>query len=302
MFRSIILFVALVLLISCSNETNKPAIRRTKVNVHLENAYNEKVVLESLPVLDQKQRKLDSASIKDRVETRVFEVIDTVENLYQIRIANSPLKVVFINDKPEIDIYIYYRDSVRVKGSPATETLQEFLFTAELLNPYMVDLSSYGIGNYIMQEKKAKQQTAYRNFVDTVSSPAAALYFFNNVDYGNDYGGLRKLMNSLHNRFPSHPGINALKKETDDYISIFEEELQVNDIAPDLTLPDSSGKTFALSSLKGKFVLLDFWAAWSANCRSLSPEKLKAWNQYKSKNFSILSVSLDSLIRITGKE
>ena len=292
MLRSLIGFLFTFFLFSCSNESGKTLVRSTKVKVHLENAYNQKVVLESLPVLDQKQRKLDSASIKDRVETRVFEVIDTVENLYQIRIANSPLKVVFINDKPEIDIYIYYSDSVKVKGSPATESLQEFLFTAALLNPD-IDLSSFGIGNYIMQEKKAKQQTAYRNFVDTVSSPAAALYFFNNVDYGNDYGGLRKLMNGLHNRFPNHPGINALKKETDDYISIFEEELQVNDIAPDLILPDSSGKAFALSSLKGKFVLLDFWAAWSANCRSLSPEKVKVWNQYKSKNFSILSVSLD---------
>ena len=293
MFRSAIFFLCVLFLFSCSDEGNRNAIRTTKVNVHLENAYNQKVVLENLPVLDQKASKLDSASIKDRVETHVFEVHDSVENLYQVRIANSPTKFVFINDQPEIDIYIYFRDSINVKRSPATEALHEFLFKAYLLGPVPADLSSLGIGNYLQNQRKVEQQTAYRNFLDTVSSPAAALYIFNNVDYGNDYAGLRKLINGLHNRFPNHPGINALKKETDDYISIFEEELQVNDIAPDLTLPDSSGQEFSLSSLKGKYVLLDFWAAWNANCRAFSPEKVKAWKQYRSKNFSILSVSLD---------
>lgn len=292
MLRSLIGFVLLFLMISCSEERNNAVTKRTKVNAHLENAYNRKVVLESVPILDQKLKKLDSASIKDRVQTQVFEISDSVENLYQIRIANSPLKFVFINDEPEIDIYFYFPDSVKVKRSPATESLHEFLLKASSFSGLSkVDLLRYG--KDFASENRVEQQKAYRNFVDTVSSPAAALYVFNNVDYGNDYTGLKIFINRLHNRFPNHPGIGQLKKETEEYISIFEQEIEINDIAPDLILPDTSGNEFSLSSFKGKYVLLDFWAAWNSNSRIQSPDKVKAWNQYRSRNFTIVSVSLD---------
>ena len=293
MLRSPIGFLVILFLFSCSNESGKTIIRSTKVNVHLANAYNQKVLLEAIPILDQKLRKIDSASIKERLETRTFEINDSVENLYQVRVANSPMKIVFINDAPEVDIYIdfFNPDTANVKRSPATTSLHEFLTRMRLANVKVESSSTFG-GIY-SKGNIAGQQKAYRDFVDTVSSPASALYIFNAVDYGNDYAGLRKLINGLHNRFPGHPGINSLKKETDDYISIFEVELNVNDLAPDLTLPDSSGKEFSVSSFKGKYVLLDFWAAWNSNCRILSPEKVKAWNQYNSRNFTILSVSLD---------
>ncbi len=293
MFRSLIGFLIILLLFSCSNESGKTLIRATKVNVHLENAYNQRVFLEAIPILDQKLRRIDSASIKERQETHSFEINDSVENLYQVRIANSPMKIVFINDQPEVDIYIdfFNPDTANVKRSQATNTLHDFLTKMRLTNVNVENSSTFG-GIY-SKGNIAEQQKAYRDFVDTVSSPASALYIFNAVDYGNDYAGLRKLINGLHNRFPIHPGIKSLKKETDDYISIFEEELNVNDLAPDLTLADSSGNQFSLSSLKGKYILLDFWAAWSSSCRALSPEKLKTWNQYKSRNFTIVSISLD---------
>lgn len=61
----------------------------------------------------------------------------------------------------------------------------------------------------------------------------------------------------------------------------------------DFTQMDDKGNTFQLSSLKGKYVLVDFWASWCVPCRAENPHLLKAYNQFKDKNFEIVGVSLD---------
>ena len=73
----------------------------------------------------------------------------------------------------------------------------------------------------------------------------------------------------------------------------------VGSIAPDFTQNDPNGKPVSLSSFKGKYVLLDFWASWCQPCRQENPNVVKVYNQYKTKNFTVLGVSLD---RPNGKD
>ncbi|WP_019947998.1 TlpA disulfide reductase family protein [Hymenobacter aerophilus] len=69
--------------------------------------------------------------------------------------------------------------------------------------------------------------------------------------------------------------------------------VSVGAVAPDFTLPTPEGKPVALSSLRGQFVLVDFWASWCGPCREENPNVVKAYNAFKGRNFTVLGVSLD---------
>ncbi len=71
-------------------------------------------------------------------------------------------------------------------------------------------------------------------------------------------------------------------------------QLSAGQEAPEIALPDAQGSIVRLSGLRGKVVLLDFWASWCGPCRRANPGVVKLYERYRSQGFEVFGVSLDT--------
>lgn len=96
-----------------------------------------------------------------------------------------------------------------------------------------------------------------------------------------------------HYPYSEYPELIARTIETT-RAQIYQLQAVPNGTAPDLMAENPEGTPMKLSSLRGKVVLLDFWASWCRPCRMENPEIVNLYNTYKSKGFTVFSVSLDT--------
>ncbi len=99
-----------------------------------------------------------------------------------------------------------------------------------------------------------------------------------------------EVITALHDKYPDH----LIVQDRWNYMNSPANRVAIGAIAPDLEFPDPDGKMRKLSDLRGKVVLLDFWASWCGPCRRENPNVTKIYAQYHDKGFEVFSVSLDS--------
>ncbi|MFM6934119.1 MAG: peroxiredoxin family protein [Flavobacteriales bacterium] len=112
----------------------------------------------------------------------------------------------------------------------------------------------------------------------------------------NNLTALRKVTEAFEEKYAGQPAAETFRSQ---YAQIenayFEFAASVNGTvpAPEIALPNPAGKTMKLSDLKGKVVLLDFWASWCGPCRGENPNVVRLYQKFKNKGFTVFSVSLD---------
>lgn len=95
---------------------------------------------------------------------------------------------------------------------------------------------------------------------------------------------------ALHDKYPEH----LIVKDRWNYMNSPAARVAIGAMAPELEFPDPEGKMRKLSDLRGKVVLIDFWASWCGPCRRENPNVTRIYSEYHDKGFEIFSVSLDS--------
>lgn len=320
MNKIFILALTVIILTACNNSDKNNFTITGKVN----NASGKMVYLEEVSIGTMRPVIVDSAELKNdggfSIETETGE-----SAIYNLRLSNGTYPVAsVINDVPKVAIDVtmskennQFSEKYEVKGSPASETMKNFMatFNQKLQNIFVqastIDsLHKVNTADSVVAPLAQANNTAATELKDYTldeikKSNNAALTMFELGYYqssANNPGfGLEPLSNDQVNatigdvikKNPSHKGIIALQKDLQEQMDNAGKGDWVGKPAPEFILPDVNGRPVALSSFKGKYLLVDFWASWCKPCRMENPNVVAAYNKFKDKNFTILGVSLD---------